>query len=171
MQNTLADLHPDSMDFAKIYLDDHTVCTTVQIKFVYLSYMYAAYAMTAAMPMCFTAVARFAQSMSNAHDQLSVIIRARKPSVIHLKAATPHRSFGQSSNETLLQISAAAGTFQQCRCASLTAAGGHLQRGVSICGCNTGLCICALHVQKALWLCFFAVLQVLSSLLYVFCLH
>lgn len=142
--------------------NSHQVC---------VSATYARCAITAAMPMCFTAVASFAQSLLNTHDQLNLIVRARKPSVTHLEAATSHRSFGQSSNETLLQICAAAGMFQQCRCAGLTAAGGHLHRRVSICGCNTGLCICALHVQEVLWVCVFTVVQVLSLMLCMYCLH
>lgn len=122
------------------------------------------------MPMCYTAVARFAQSLSHTHDQLSLIIRARKPSVTHLKAATPHRSFGQGSNETLLPVSAAAGMLQQCRCASLTAAGGHLQWGVSTCGCNAGLCIGALHVHEMLQLFAFTAVRVLCWVLCMCCL-
>ena len=40
MQNNLADLHPESTDFAKMYFGDRTVCTTIHTKFVYLPLMH-----------------------------------------------------------------------------------------------------------------------------------
>ena len=163
MWNILAGLPPESMDSCQD-LPYHTICTIVHC----VSAIVHDEQSTATMPAYFTSVARVEPSLSNAHH---VIIRARKPSATHLTAATAHARLRQSSNETLLHISAASGTFQQCRRAGLTAAGGHLQRGVGICSCHTGLSISALQLHEALWLRVFTVLQVLSSPLCMYCLH